>query len=265
MTAHWPIVAAAAIIGAAAAYGVCQRDELAQVALTPPQIAPLAEVMTKTAAKPAPAPVPVEAVVPAAPVSPVAPVPRPVAPAPVVRPAVPVVPAVPPTGLPTPAAPASAAVVVQTLAELRQAVQAKWNVASVNTANGGFSLKTTGARLEVPELANWAVWLYNENPADPHAETENFNAGIEIVTRSLGIDFSSAPIESGTRKTWYTTSKLGRVMVRRDPAGGNAYFVRPYPRTPAAAGGAVVPQSAPLLPVNPAAPVAPPKAPVETF
>ena len=241
MTHHWPILASGALICAATAFGLWQRDAAINAAapqeVVPPAIvapqpqsaAPAAILERKTEA-PAPAPsvpagsIAVKAAGPAEamPVSKVLPTPvaapasAPVPPGNIVAGLRDGMPPIPPQ---------------QIFLELRNALQTQLGAPATELPGGGFAFSSKGARLEVQPLPNWSIIIYNLNGKTPEIETGDFKTCLTVVTASLNINMMPKPIDTPTGKTSLKTiCRLGSISLDRDPANGNSCLISPMQR-----------------------------------
>jgi hypothetical protein len=136
----------------------------------------------------------------------------------------------------------------QVLLDLRKGLEGKLTTAATDVANGGYMLKVAGAQLEVQPLPNWSINVYNMNPQQPDAETDNFKVIYSEVATVLGADVNQKAAPLGNGKTsLQTSSKLGSVSVVRDQTNGISVVITPNQQRKA------------LPPVQPVQPPAQPK------
>lgn len=277
MRNHWPMVLAVLLLVAAVILGLWQRDALEEHANDKPRVRELPSKYVPFADAPAPPRTLTSA--PAQPpltVTNLAPVPaNPVAPQPNVPATTALVPAKPPEAMPKvampaqpagpipqmgPIAPGSARGLVFT--NLRGALVQQFGTAPQPTQNGGFAITTAGVRVEADPNEDWSITLYNNNPANPVVQTDNFKVALNLVVANVGLDMTAQPqVTPEGKQTLKTNSKLNRVSMTTDPAMGNSVTIKPLQKRTT---GLVTPQVTPVAPApaNPAAPqVAPPAAP----
>ena len=237
MHGHWPILAAALFIAVAISLGLWQQEKKAAVAAQKITIVQASPAATPPSSHP-----PAEKVLPAEkPAAPHAPLPLPTA-----------TPAATEATLPAgaPALPQGRDDPAHVCLLLRKALEPSMGTAAQDLKEGrGYTITVDGAVVEVTTAPSWLINVYNINTRQPQEETGAFKKCYATVVAQLAIDFSAKPtvLENG-KSNLITRSRLGGVLLLRDPDNGNSCLIRPL---------VGVPHPAPTVPPAPAVPTAP--------
>jgi hypothetical protein len=271
---HWPLFASLALLSAAVGLGYLQSEaarEAARPQPLPPSPTRSATLIHRATEAPAAAPVPPAQPAQPAPAAPAATPdaakparakPRFVTPAPAEAPAQVVQPATPApapaaAAAPPPApAPRMTDAKAQILAELRDMLKTQLGQLPLDLNNGGYKFSREGALMEVQMPPAWSVTIYNVNIPKPEVETDDFKILYTGATTVLGINTQQNPVVSGNGKSYLrTASRMGNIVLERDPGNGNLCIIRPaqsaaaeQPAPPRRTAPATVPAATPPAP-----------------